>query len=113
MIAATRMRCNKTCGVTSRLLAHSCRNCQSLRSRSLGVSVMIALGVSAFACVFVIALFCMVDSSSLTGIGVGCVRAGGCFRTRQPALLVGAGTIETGNSLVKNNYLARKTILAG
>ena len=42
----------------------------------------------------------MVDSSFLTGIGVGCVGLASVTSTCQPALLVGYATIETGVSLV-------------
>src|SRR6185369_8114683 len=98
MIAATKMRFNKTSSVTPSLLDHSCRNVQSLGVMSLGVSCTVAKGVSP--CVLVVVWFCMVDSCFLTGVGVGCVRAGECSSTCQPALLVGAGTIETGVSVV-------------
>ena len=41
----------------------------------------------------------MVDSFLLTGLGFGCVRAGECLRTCQPAPFVRA-TIGAGSSLV-------------
>jgi hypothetical protein len=91
MIAAIKMRFSNTSIVTPRLLAHSRRNVQSLGAMSLGVSFTVAKGVSP--CVLVIVWFCMVDSCFLTGIGVGCVRAGECLRTCQPALFGGCGPL--------------------
>lgn len=76
MTAPIRMRLSNSSSETPRLLAHWRRKFQLSGVMLLWVRFIVMSGV--LPRVFVVTFFRMVDSSSLTGIGVGCVRAGKC-----------------------------------